>query len=403
MSLTSTTNTIDTGSDIWAFEQDRSSNINRLQMVSGTMYLENINSLGDSTRITLANGAFSVAVEGNVYTMDGSYDSDDDVATKADVDAAVVSGMTADQLLELSNRGIQKPELITAAEDSLALDLVTFQSGTDKYKTKIITKDNGRLDLFPPSNFNTFDDGTTWRGQTHASNDTIAINPLNGVVVRFDGQAANNAGYITGEFGQFYAQKVANDTLVLSAPEITAYTYSAAAPYSPNNLYTEASAMNADNEALSLGNWSINVGAGATAVVDAGGSAGGSDNAIRVQETGPVGDNFYQLSLDLAALGLDDGTPMSAGDYDIKFDMKVVSMPATDNLIQLEITGAGANGFTGISYGSDGQSTYSSYSHTFTGDETQSNIRFYITTTNTDPAGSIDVYFKNFELVPTGQ
>lgn len=114
-------------------------------------------------------------------------------------------------------------ELVTAAVDSLDISLAQFNSNT----YKILRKNNGRLDLFPPSTWSSIPDETLWRIRTRAANDTIAVNALNGVVVRFDGiTGSQNAAYIHGEFGEGYLEKD-NDTLIFSSPDFVAYEYSA--------------------------------------------------------------------------------------------------------------------------------------------------------------------------------
>ncbi|MBT8282770.1 MAG: hypothetical protein KJO86_03455, partial [Muriicola sp.] len=147
--------------------------------------------------------------------------------------------------------------LMTAAVDSLYLDYAFYQTGVNQDRRKLLRKNNGRLDLFPPST--TLPLNTVWRFRTGATNDTIAINPFNSYNLVFDGQTTGNAAYISGLYEGMYAEKVATDTILLAGANLVEYTYTPPSSCTPdaNEWYTEASAISDPNcnEADSNGSW----------------------------------------------------------------------------------------------------------------------------------------------------
>lgn len=182
-------------------------------------------------------GGLSIEAETNVNSNKITNLADptnpQDGATKAYVDANSGSGaLTTDESNRLLNAPLPaKDLLITAAADSLYLNYTHYQTGSDIGRKTLLRKNNGRLDLFPPEDAIPLN--TVWRLRTGADNDTIAINPFNGYNLKWEGQTSENAAYITGDYENAYVEKVAADTLLISANNLTGFTYTP--PPAPSN------------------------------------------------------------------------------------------------------------------------------------------------------------------------
>jgi hypothetical protein len=196
-----------------------------------------------------------------------------------------------------------KETLLTGATDSLYLSHTVFQSGADFGRKKLLRKNNGRIDLFPPST--SIPVNTVWRLRTGAVGDTISVNPANGYKIVYSGQTTGNAVYITGIYNDAYVEKVAADTLLFSAGDFTEYTLAPPTIYALNNAADPVNESNTTtNTAIkSSGNISINSRTSATAV----GSAVPTNGTylVEVEHLGP--DNtLYEADITLVGVNAGD-------------------------------------------------------------------------------------------------
>ena len=191
-------------------------------------------------------------------------------------------------------------------------------------------------------------------------------------------------------------KRAANDFFIDG--EFTGYT-TAPPVFSPNNLAIRQSYSNADNGGTGLieTGWTTFQGSTLAGVADGGtgGSAGGSTYAMRAQKTTTGNGLYTAIRYDMSTLGLVNGTV-----YDIIIDVKYVTAPATSGLLEYQIAGA-TLGASGNFTSTGGQTTYTTYTKTFTAGASMGLLDIYLGTPNTDTI-SVDVLFKNFRILPTG-
>lgn len=214
--------------------------------------------LPNSVSLNLDTGTASIDFEAGgsqdyVFNASGPVNPND-VINKGYADENYGGGgsLTTDQTNRLANSGLPPKTLLKNDDFTVASNDVRMETSgnADLGRSYIMTVNDGGTTVATFDDFGVVDD--VGRIKTITASDTFEAIPGTATLDWEGKTGSENAIRVNGKGHTAYFEKRATNSYFFYG-DITGFEYSSS--YSPNNLYTEASAVNADNQASTLGSW----------------------------------------------------------------------------------------------------------------------------------------------------